>query len=188
VGVDRYALRTIYEDPSNRIAYVYSECHTDGAAAAGVRFYRLHNEQNDTTVFTADLIWRATRALRLIGRHAVCNAGAYGDATVEIRLVGRNMSLGHYRDGLPQRYRNALMIQEARSRHTLTLESIAGEPQQLFVAVKVMLGQIFNAFGQAEIAHIADDGTLRLRYFGDPQLAAWADLRGVATTEATVPE
>jgi hypothetical protein len=187
VGVDRYTIGTVYEDPGNRPAHVYAECHTDGAAAAGVVLYRRNNEQDETTVFNTDLVWRATRALRLIGRHAL-RAGAYGDATVELRLVGRNMNLGYYRDGIAERYRNPLVMQEARSRHTLTLESIAGEPQQLFAAVKVMLGQIFNAFGHAEIAHIADDGTLRLRYFADPQLAAWAEARGVATTSDTVEE
>jgi hypothetical protein len=63
------------------------------------------------------------------------------------------MALGSYRDGIAERYRNPLVVHEARSRHTLSLESIAGDPQQLFGALKVMLGQIFNAFGHAEIAH-----------------------------------
>jgi hypothetical protein len=121
----------------------------------------------------------------------VHNAGAYGEATVELRLVGRDMSLGYYEHGhFLRRFPNPLLIKEARSRHTLMLEALAGDPQELLAAVKIMLRQIFNAFGRAEVTHLADDGTIRLLYFGSRQhqLAQWAEARGVATTEETVPE
>lgn len=191
VGVDRYTLSLHGEH--GRPEHMYAECHIDGAAAAAVVIYQRGDGGEDaTTVFATDLLRRVVRALRLIGRHAVANAGAYGDATVELRVVGRNMALGYHdpHGMFPQRYTNGLLVNDARSRHTLPLESLAGEPQALFAAAKIMLGQIFNAFGRAEIGHIADDGTLRLRYFGSDQqqLAAWAVDRGVATTEETVSE
>jgi hypothetical protein len=68
------------------------------------------------------------------------------------------------------------------------LESLVGDLQELFVATRLMLNDIFNAFGRAEISHIAQDGTLRLAYFRDPELAKWAEARGVPTTPQTLPE
>jgi hypothetical protein len=187
VGVDRYTIVTVFDDPGQGPAHVYAECHTDGAAAAAVSLPRSYEPDSTTTVYANELIWCAVRALRIIGRHAI-RAGASGDATVEIRLVGRDMSLGFRLEGFSQRLPHALTIPLAKSQHTLTLESLAGEPQQLFIAARIMLGQIFNAFGQAEVAHIADDGTLRLRYFGDSQLAEWAKARGVTTTNEQIAE
>jgi hypothetical protein len=52
-----------------------------------------------------------------------------------------------------------------------------------------MLSTIFHALGRAEPTHIAQDGTLNLRYFHDrPDVAAWAQGRGVNTTNEAVAE
>jgi hypothetical protein len=48
---------------------------------------------------------------------------------------------------------------------------------------------VFNAFGLAEVPHMASDGTLRVRYFpAGYEVVTWAEQHGVATTQDAVPE
>jgi hypothetical protein len=187
VGVERYTIATVF-DEGQRAGHAYSQCHLDGAAAAALILYKRGNETDGITVFGTDLVWRTAKALRLIGRHAV-RAGAYGDAAVHLQLVGESMYLGFYRDGFPHRFKDTeLSISQAHSRHTVPLESLVGDPQNLLAATRLVLNDIFNAFGRAEVSHITQDGTLRLAYFQDPELAKWAEARGVSTTAETLPE
>jgi hypothetical protein len=136
------------------------------------------------------LIWRAAAALRLVGRSAVRNAGAFGDAVVEARLLGPLMLLARtHSGGLVEPYFRTPFIRGARSRHTLPLEALAGDPQGLLAGVRVMLADIVNAFGLAELPHIAPDGTLRSRHFPEGwKIPEWAEQHGVAITEELAPE
>jgi hypothetical protein len=187
VGVERYAIATVLDD-GKRPSAAYAQCHVDGAGTAALVFYKRGNETDGITVFGTDLVWRTAKALRLIGRHAV-RAGAYGDAAVHLQLVGESMYLGFYRDGFPHRFKDTdLTVSRAHSRHTIPLGSLAGDPQELLAATRLMLNDIFNAFSRAEVPHITQDGTLRLAYFRDPELAKWAEARGVPTTAETLPE
>jgi hypothetical protein len=187
VGVERYTIATVYDD-GKRPGAAYAQCHVDGAGAAALVFYKQGNETDGITVFGTDLVWRTAKALRLIGRHAV-RAGAYGEAAVHLQLVGEGMYLGFYRDGFPHRFKDTdLSISQAHSRHTVPLESLVADSQKLLAATRLMLNDIFNAFGRAEVSHITQDGTLRLAYFLDPELAKWAEARGVPTTAETLPE
>lgn len=57
-------------------------------------------------------------------------------------------------------------ISGATSRHTLTLQALAGEAQDLLAAARLVATDLFNAFGSPEVRQVASDGTLRVRYFG----------------------
>jgi hypothetical protein len=131
-----------------------------------------------------------TSALRLVGRHALHNAGARGEAAVEARVMGPDMVLGYtHSGGIVEAHSNELLIQEARSRRTLPLTSLANAPQELFIATRMMLTDVFDAFGRAEVPHIAPDGTLRIRYFPAAyNVKAVAEQHGVETTEETIPQ
>ncbi len=186
VGVERYTLQTQF-DQGQRASFMYAECHVDGAAAAARKLY-VPSSDDGVTVLGTNLVLTAARSLRLIGRHAM-RAGGYADAAVHLRVLGSNMRLGYLRDGFVQRYETGLTITEAHSRHTLPLSALVGERQEVFGAVRVMLNDIFNAFGRAEIPHVAVDGGLRLSYFQDPELAAqWAQTHGVPTSTETLSE
>jgi len=59
----------------------------------------------------------------------------------------------------------------------------------LLVAVRLLLSDVVNAFGLAELPHVASDGTLRLRYFpAGWNIPAWAERHGVETTNEPAPE
>jgi len=183
VGVERYTMKSHF-DQEGLANYSYAECHADGACAAA---RQLNSPQGDGTVLTSQLVLAAAKCLRLIGAHAA-RSGASGDAAVHLRVVGPSMRLGYIRDGSVQHYEPGATLREGHSRHTLPLQPLADVGQDLFLAVRLVLMDMFNAFGRAEVQHITDDGTLRLRYFGDPDFARWTQDRGLAITSDAVDE
>jgi hypothetical protein len=183
VGVERYTVTTNFD--LGRLARAfYAECHVDGAAVAA---RRLNSAQGDGTVLADALVIDTAKCLRLLGAHAL-RAGAHSDATVHLQILGDDMRLGYIRDGLIAHYDAIRALTQVHSRHTLPLGALAGRPEQLFIAVRIMLGDIFNAFGRAEVPHIAADGALRLKYFRDPTVATWAHREAVATSQEMVEE
>jgi hypothetical protein len=81
-----------------------------------------------------------------------------------------------------------MALREGHSRHTLPLSALAEVGPDLFVAVRLVLTDIFNAFGRAEVPHITQDGALRLLYFADVELARWAAQHELPTTPVSVEE
>jgi hypothetical protein len=191
VGLERYVLLAsgdIGRPPRFDCAY----CYTDGVQTAAARI-RLHTQlapSENRLLLMGDLIWRAAAALRLAGRSAVRNSGAFGDAVVEARLIGPLMLLGRsHSSGLVEPYFRTPFVRGARSRHTLPVQALAGDPQDLLAGVRVVLADIVNAFGLAELPHIAADGALRTRYFpAGYEVNAIAERYGVQTTDEMVPE
>lgn len=183
VGVERYTVTTNF-DLGRLARAVYAECHVDGAAAAA---RRLNSAQGDGTVLADALVIDAAKCLRLLGAHAL-RAGARSDAAVHLQVRGGDIRLGYIRDGLVEQYDAIRALAQVHSRHTLPLDALAGKPEELFTAVRIVLGDIFNAFGRAEVPHVAADGALRLKYFRDPTVAAWAHDQAVATSKELVAE
>jgi hypothetical protein len=140
-------------------------------------------------LFATQLIWATAAALRLAGRHAVRNAGASGDAVVEARVVGPHMLLGWGEGAFTETYSDSHLVREARSSLTLPLQALAGEMKDTIDATRLTATALFNAFGLAEVQHIAPDGALRTRYFPAAyEVADWADRNGVPATNDAAPE
>ena len=190
VSVERYTL-TGPADRGKRARYPNAVCYTDGAAAAalplGTRQVGMSQPAgqlgSQPVLLAPYAVWATARALRIVGRHAVRNAGAPGDAIIEARVFGPHMLLGYDHQGFTETYPNGLLVREVRSRLTLPLQSLAGDAQDLLIATRMTLTDVFNAFGLAEVQHIAPDGTLRVIYFAAGyNVATWAERHGVATT------
>ena len=188
VSVQRYTLSSS-ADRGKPLRYDNAVCYVDGAGAAARQLHVERQRDGRPVLLAPRLVFATVGALRLLGRHAVHNAGARGDAAVEVRVIGPHMLLGYSHDGLVEYYRNALLIREARARLTLPLASLTGDAQDVLIAARLALADVFNAFGLAESPYIAPDGTLRLRYFPSGYHAdAWAERHGVATTQQAIPE
>jgi hypothetical protein len=183
VGVDRYTITTHY-DVTQRARMYYAECHVDGAAAAA---RQLNSAGGDGTVLADDLVIETARCLRLIGNHAV-RCGAHSDAIVKLEVAGTEMHLGYLRDGVVQHYPSRLTMTGVQSGHTIPISALVSGPGQLFTAVRIMLGQVFNAFGRAEVPHINNAGTLRLSHFRGSAIAEWARNNAIPTSDEIVSE
>jgi hypothetical protein len=113
-----------------------------------------------------NLIWEVGRSLRLLGRHAVENAGAWGDAVVVARLFGKEMQLTYLAHGgmFEEAVNERPLVGPIESRHTLPLESLAGPDQELLLGTRLVVTDLFNAFGSPEVQQIDESGRLRIRY------------------------
>jgi hypothetical protein len=184
VGVERYTL-TSPADERKRATYPCAVCFTDGAASTAVTIRKGEGGpqlSQDPVVLAAHLVTCAASSLRFAGRHAA-RAGARGDAVVHARIFGPHSLLAFNHTGLAEPYPHAYKVREARSSLTLPIDTLTSTPQDAFAATRLMLADIFNAYGCPEVPQIAPDGTLRTLYFpAGYEVAAWAERRGVPTT------
>ena len=184
VGVERYTL-TSPADERKLAKYPYAVCFTDGAASTAVRVRKGEGGpqmSQETVVLAAHLVLRAATSLRFAGRHAA-RAGVRGDAVVHARVFGPHSLLAFNHSGLTEPYPHAYKVREARSSLTLPISALTGAPQDAFAATRLMLADIFNAYGCPEVPQIAPDGTLRTLYFPkNYEVAQWAEQRDVPTT------
>ncbi len=182
IAAARYTLAAALDaEHTDRACYL--EAHADGATSAArplqgdacARLSRAHADGLGEALQSA-LVRAALLTLRMIAGNAVRNAGCRGDAILEMRLLGGGPPLADgARDAVPER------LIWARSRHTIPLASLAGEPRQLLLAARTMLAEIFQAFGVAEVAYITPGGELVLRCFEDPAFERWALEQGLAS-------
>jgi Putative DNA-binding domain len=179
-----------------RPSWAYLELHTDGAGFAGLRLHdprRNTDELGGTWVINQVVLLTLARCLRVLGRHARDNTGAWGDVLVEAQVVGTRMSLAYLHPQVvlfPERVEGGHTLDgPVTSRHTVTLDALVGRDQDLLATVRLVATDLFHAFGSPEVGHIAPDGTLRIRYFqgthaDHAQLRRLAEERGVEITEA----
>jgi hypothetical protein len=173
----------------------YAELHTDGAGFACERVGSPHqrlgaaDEGAGLEIHNIDLIWETARSLRLLGRHAVENAGAWGDALVIARLFGRRMHLTYpaYGGMLFEAVNEQPLDEAIESHHTLPLDSLAGSDQDLLLSTRVVATDLFNAFGAEEVRQIDDQGRIRVSYFPrDERFSEFIAECGVEISDETV--
>lgn len=172
----------------------YAELHTDGAGFAGERVGRQRPEHGESSTSThipnIGLLWEVARSLRLLGRHAVENTGAWGDAIVVTRLLGPEMQLirpvhgGMFHEPWNHQPISAPIV----TRHTIPLESLAGSDQSLLATTRLVATDLFNAFGSPEVQQIDERGRIRIRYVLEKErIAEFAETHGVEVSDEKVP-
>jgi hypothetical protein len=173
----------------------YSELHTDGAGACCEQVGQVnqgYDESEDPRAILigdSTLLWVLARSLRLLGRHAVENTGAWGDAVVVARLLGRDKQLIHPVHGFPEAWNHKPTSDQIVVQHTLPLESLTGSDQDLLAGTRIVAADLFNAFGAPEVAQLDEHGRIRIRYVAGPQqaqIAQFAEAHGVEVTEETL--
>jgi hypothetical protein len=193
VGAHRVTLTSL-RDTEQRPNWQYVELFEDGTGFACTHLSDVRDprsEHPDTWILNEGLVLNLGRCLHLLGRHAVENCGAWGDALVGVRLVGHAMRLAHLqRTGGPERaaeIAGGRELQEAVSRHTLVVEAASTLGPALSAATRLVATDLFHAFGSAEVRQIDGAGTLRARYLGgDGELRAWAEQHGITVSDETV--
>ena len=186
VGLRRVRVTTIYDD--DLAHYVYAELHDDGAAVTARQLpVRVISPDAPLHLGNEALIWTAARCLLFAAEHATMNAAAHGDAAVEARVLGRTMQLGFTQHGHWNPIeRGQLLSGPIRSKRTVTLDAVT-ERQALLAAVRVVLTDLFHAFGSPEIRQIRADGALRILHCSDQrELSGWAEGHGVQVTQETI--
>jgi hypothetical protein len=171
----------------------YSELHADGAGFACEQIGRQHPQHESNTaaieIPTSGLPWALARALRLLGRHAVENTGAWGDALVVVRLFGVDMQLVYpiHRGMIYEPWNHEPISDPIVARHTVSLESLVGSDQDLLVATRLIATDLVNAFGAPEVQQIDEQGRVRIRYVHEQQrVAAFAESHDVEVSDERI--
>ena len=180
-GVDLKAIST-YDDGSGFACHVLIDPR---------EINRPGVEREGQWILNEDLLWHVGRCLHILGRHAAENCGAWGDALVEVRIVGKEMRLAYFHRMAPgtlaQEIDGTRPLDGAVSRHTVVVDAIATAGQGLTAATRLVATDLFHAFGSPEVRQIAADGTLRAAHLGgDGGLRAWAEAHGSPVTDDAV--
>lgn len=183
-GFRRLRLLTNYahESPPN---FQYAELHTDGAAVAMHRVYsgaEAPAEGDPVTVLNQHLMWLAAKALNVVAEHAA-HAGSWGELAVELAVFGPPRTLGWLAHGrFIERVEGARIIDtDVISTHTLALEDVAAGAPPLLAATRLLLTDVFNAFGSPEVQALSVAGALNASHLViDQELRQWAETNGVA--------
>lgn len=152
----------------------YAELHTDGSGfgcdLVGRCDPRTAEELSPPClIHGAWLLWSTAQSLRLLGRHAAENTGSWGDAIVEMRLLGGNLFLTRPDPrGIRSESWNAIPINgPVISSHTVSIQTLIGSDQDLLATARLVATDLFNGFGAAEVREVDRDGRIRLNYVVD---------------------
>lgn len=182
-GLRRLRLMTnyAYESPPN---YQYGELHVDGAAVAMHRYFagvEAPAEGEPLIVLNEQLMWLAAKALNVVLKHAV-HTGAWGELAVELAVFGPPRTLGwlEYMRFVRPVEGARIIDADVISRHTFALDDLAAGPQPLLAAARLLLTDVFNAFGSPEVQALTVTGALNSSYSPvNQELRRWAEANGV---------
>lgn len=183
-GLRRLRLLTHYVSDS-RPDYQYAELHADGAGVAMHRLFTGRDkppEGQPVPVLNMTLLWTTASALNVAAAHAV-NVGAWGEVAVELTVFGPRRFLawsshGHFIEPIDG---GRVLEGDLISQHTFVLSDLTAGMQPLLAATRLLLTDVFNAFGSPEVRPLTPDGALKGGYIGaNSELREWAEHHHVA--------
>jgi hypothetical protein len=133
-------------------------------------------------VLNMPLLWTAASALNVTAAHA-SNVGAWGEVSVELTVFGPPRFLAWKAQGHSiERIDGARVLDgDLVSQHTFVLSDLASGVQPLLAATRLLLTDVFNAFGSPEVRALTPDGALKSSYItADQELRDWAARNHVA--------
>jgi hypothetical protein len=173
-------------DYASAARWEYAECHADGAVSTAYWVAAAEDGAQPALVAADRLVWLVLKSLRLVGL-AAQRAGVYGDIAMTAQLGQIPMRLtGNLRN--PSLKEQRLVARDITSRHTFPVEALARPSQDMLRCARLLLNDVANAFGSPEIKQLADDGTIRLRYFTDNGMRDLAQLFDLPTTDEYLTE
>ena len=187
-GPRRVTLASVYDADRPPSGY-YAELHGDGSGFASEQLLDPRigtGPLEGAWVLNEWLLFSLARCLRLLGKHAVEHAGAFGGRSRRSTGNRARDALGPLdapRTAPPMAIDGGRLVRgPVRSRHTLVLDSLVGRDQDLLSSARLVAMDLFHAFGSPEVRQIAADGTLRLGSIHE-EVRKLAEERGVAVME-----
>jgi hypothetical protein len=169
-------------DPQGAPRSGYVELHTDGSGFASHSIP--HGQVSAGHVAGDHLFLRTSGLLNLLAGHAVMNTGTSGDALVRCELlanVGEPMELGYWDFGsMFEKYPSTRTFSAPMPEvgtHTVNLDAVVGSAVERLAATRLLVTDMFQAFGMPEVPHVTPEGHLNVLYWNPQTLEAW---KGVA--------
>ena len=194
-GVGRAIAISSYEHGTTRPRFGYAELHVDGGGFVAAE---LHNAQqqgppDEHIVVRLDdvqLVRTGLGLLRLLSDHATLGASTHGDAVARCELLtaAEDVRLGYHNGGIWDPYDTARVLRSAPSvgSHTVSLDAIGDSRTEWLAAGRLLLTDLFHAFGVPEVPQITNEGHLRRSYWRGTNIETIPSFGGVPITGETV--
>jgi Putative DNA-binding domain len=193
VGLRRILLSADEVSATRPARHSYAQLHRDGAGFAAAEVATVPEGGNEAAIQLGQLAGELLAMLAVLTRHAVDNAGVSGDGVVQAELVepyrrlhqGHRMALHQPRYSYlaaPERIRGTVELERLLAvRHTIPIDAVAANPQELLTAARLLLAEMTSGFGLAEPEQLTPDGRVNPSRFGslhDPA-KAWCERHGI---------
>ncbi len=195
-GVGRVVAVSGYQHGTTHPRFGYAELHADGGGFVACELQNaLFQGAPDTrAVMRLDdvqMVRTGLGLLRLLSDHATSGAGAHGDAVGQCELLtgAEEVRLGYYEHGsIWDRYDTARILRSVPSvgNHTVSLDAIVGSAVEWLAAGRVLLTDLFHAFGIPEVPQITNEGHLRRPFWRNTKLEGWSSVAGVPITDDVI--
>lgn len=192
-------------DSSPLAKWVSLELQTDGSGVYGVRVRNLNerlrqglppDEAEEQSQLVSDewIAMGVVSGLLHLARHARDRAAAGGTALVRAQIVpislDRPTAIGHSRTFTESRSTHPLTVAPTPAEIAAPLDELAEPGPELVTAAALLIDELGQAFGIAEIGQLTRDGRLRRLYWHrtvQEEIVAWASTHGIIVTDETLP-
>lgn len=195
-GVGRVVAVSGFEHGTTRPRFGYAELHADGSGFAACELLNapiqgVPDKQPVVRLDDVQMVRIGLGLLRLLSDHSTVGVGAHGDAVARCELLtgANDVRLGYYEHGsIWDRYDTARILRSAPTvgNHTVSLDAILGSPVEWLAAGRVLLTDLFHAFGVPEVPQITNEGHLRRVFWRNTRLDTWPSVAGVPVTDDVI--
>lgn len=200
-GLRRATIRQGVSEDSGRAVGSYLELHTDGSSFLAVQHPQGRDPawpDDEWIVFDESLVEDATAMLEVACRHAIENAGTWGEATatftildpatLDVTVLGRRTALAHTRGFGRWEELGVRVSHLPWMAHTVVTDAALDGPG-LLATVRLLATDLVQAFGVPELLQIDPEGRLRRDYFKSrwhDGLEQWASRNGADLVDERV--
>lgn len=176
----------------------YAEFHADGCGFASIQLHQRSTDQTGNAVQEwlvdeAVIVDLAVGLTGILTSHAL-RRGAAGEAIAEFGILGPGPDLelptalvNDREHGFIQATTERRLTHVPRSQHTFDLGAAGEDVTALLLTARMLVTDVIQAFGLAEVLHIDEEGGLRFNYFGASRdrVRQWAERYGAKPSDAT---
>jgi schlafen family protein len=193
-GLGRVIISAGREREDSRSRTGHAELYQDGSGFAATRLWipRQDRESRGVEIDDERLTLSVIATLSILVDHAVRRAGCVGDAIVQASIEGPlqlGASLTFIRQDFIAAIPGTRKVQEiSASQRQLNFEDCRSGPG-ILIAVRMLMTDLVQSFGAAEVLQITPTGQLRRLYFNRASQSAaanWAQGKGVQVVETTI--
>jgi hypothetical protein len=203
-GIRRIVAAQVINKGTGRSAYGHIELHLDGSGFAAIPVWSARSDEEVQVDLRLDdelLVGETTAMVDVLATHATANTHTSGTASVRASVVNHVRSPRHPSDILPMSLTNSRGFSRRHaagphsrrelppSEHSLDLDAIVESRQELLTSVRVVLSDIFQAFGHPEVLQIDPEGYVRSSYINNqtlPSVQSWCMANAVKLVDTTV--
>lgn len=187
VGVGRVEFFTSLSNTGDRPSIAYAQLYSDGASFLAVEVPAKSDDPGE--LIAQQGVLGASGLANLAVAHAVENAGVGGEGAASCDVVlgkdVKSVRLGFLYHSIWRQCDRTRSIETTTNSpiRSLSLSAIHSDPVERLAAARLLLTDLWHAFGLPEVKHITAEGYLNKRYLGQATIDRWKSVSAVPVIE-----